>query len=224
MLRRSADGVYTSDLIAALPFVRHGFASRKAEPWPGDYSRVRQIHSNIVAVAEGETVDPEAADAIVTADSGRWIGIRTADCVPLLLADRNGRAVAAVHAGWRGTVANMAGAAVQRLKEKYGCRPEDLAAAIGPCIAKCCFKVGPEVGQQFRALFGEETDLSTIDLVEANRRQLLAAGLSPEAIDGTELCTACNAEEFHSYRRDRELSGRMVAAIALARPHSPNLR
>jgi polyphenol oxidase len=217
MLNRSAEGVYTSDLLAALPFVRHGFASRQAEGWPGEYLRVRQIHSSVVAVAEGAAVSPETADAIVTGDPGRWIGIRTADCVPLLLADRQGRAVAAVHAGWRGTVANIALATVRSLQERHGCAPGDLVAAIGPCIARCCFEVGPEVGHQFRPMFGNGTDLSRIDLVEANRRQLVDAGVPPDAIDTAELCTACNAEEFHSYRRDREISGRMVSAISLAR-------
>jgi YfiH family protein len=178
---------------------------------------VRQIHSNIVAVAVGSTVSPAEADALVTADPDRWIGIRTADCVPLLIADREGRAVAAVHAGWRGTVANIAGETVGRLGDLYGCRPEELVAAVGPCIAKCCFEVGPEVAARFEPLFEPGMDLNRIDLVEANRRQLIAAGLSPGAIDTTRLCTACDEREFHSYRRDRELSGRMVAAIALAR-------
>lgn len=218
MLRRSEQGVYTSDLLGALPFVRHGFASRLAEHWPGEYTRVRQIHSNIVAIADGKDVSPETADAIVTSGSDRWIGIRTADCVPILLADRKGRAVATVHAGWRGTVADIVGETVRRMEQLHGCDPAELVAAIGPCIAKCCFEVGREVGQQFRPILGPAAECDRIDLVEANRRQLAAAGLPPGSIDATELCTVCNAEEFHSYRRDREMSGRMVAAIALIRP------
>jgi polyphenol oxidase len=114
-------------------------------------------------------------------------------------------------------VANIAGETVRRLTNLYGCRPDELVAAIGPCIGRCCFEVGPEVSRQFLPLFPEKTDLSRIDLIEANRRQLLAAGLTPASIDITDLCTACDAGEFHSYRRDREKSGRMVAAIALAR-------
>jgi YfiH family protein len=215
MLTRSAAGVYTSQLLTELPFIRHGFASRKAEEWPGDYTRVGQVHSAVVAVAGATSVSPEKADAIITGVRGRWVGIRTADCVPLLLADRRGRAVAAVHAGWRGTVANIARESVRRLGETYGCRPQDLIAAIGPCISRCCFEVGPEVGRQFLALLGEGADLQRIDLVEANRRQLIAAGIEPESIDSSDLCTACDSGEFHSYRRDREMSGRMVAAIAL---------
>jgi YfiH family protein len=217
MLTRSPEGVYTSTLVGGLPFVRHGFATRNTPGWPGKYARVRQIHSNIVAVAEAATTTPAQADAVVTAEPDHWVGIRTADCVPLLIADRRGRAVAAVHAGWRGTVADIAGETVRRLKDLYGCSPEDLVVAIGPCIARCCFEVGPEVGERFRPLFGDGADLTRIDLAEANRRQLTAAGLPHESIDVTTLCTACDGGEFHSYRRDRELSGRMVAAIALAR-------
>jgi copper oxidase (laccase) domain-containing protein len=112
-------------------------------------------------------------------------------------------------------VADIAGETVRRFSDRYGVAPDELIAAIGPCIAKCCFAVGPDVGQKFRELFGEGTDLSRVDLVEANRRQLLAAGLRPDSIDSANLCTACDAGEFHSYRRDREISGRMVAAIAL---------
>jgi YfiH family protein len=217
MLRRSADGVYTSDLLSELPFVRHGFASRSAGDWPGHYTRVRQIHSSTIAEARGQGVSPETADALITAEVGHWIGIRTADCVPLLIADRQGRAVAAVHAGWRGTIANIASETVLSLRDRYSVQPDDLMAAIGPCIAKCCFEVGPEVGEKFRDLFGDNVDLTRVDLVEANRRQLVAAGLRPDCIDATGLCTACDAGEFHSYRRDREISGRMVAAISLAR-------
>jgi YfiH family protein len=217
MLTRSPEGVYTSDLLARLPFVRHGFASRRAESWPGDYTRVRQVHSAEVAIADQQTVRPEKADAIVTAVTGRWVGVRTADCVPLLTADRRGRAVAAVHAGWRGTVANIAGQSVRRLAETYGCRPEDLVAAIGPCISRCCFEVGPEVAEQFLPILELDSGRARIDLIEANRRQLIAAGMDRTSIDSADLCTACDSEEFHSYRRDREFSGRMVAAIALAR-------
>src|SRR5437868_3632229 len=145
MLQRSELGVYTSTLLAELPFVRHGFASRHAAGWPGDYTGVKQIHSATVAVAGEQGVNPEKADAILTGMRGQWVGIRTADCVPLLIADRQGRAVAAVHAGWRGTVAGIAGESVRKLSEVHGCRPDELIAAIGPCISRCCFEVGPEV-------------------------------------------------------------------------------
>jgi copper oxidase (laccase) domain-containing protein len=95
------------------------------------------------------------------------------------------------------------------LAENYGSEPKDLVVAIGPCIADCCFEVGPEVAAQF-SIVG-----STIDLVVVNRDQLVNSGVPADSIDLSGLCTKCSAEEFHSYRRDKELAGRMVAAISI---------
>lgn len=158
----------------------------------------------------------EQGDAVATRIPGRWVGIRTADCVPLLLADTAHRAVAAVHAGWRGTLANIAGTAIDQMREVYGTQSEDLLVAIGPCIAECCFEVGPEVAEQFEPLLKFETLPSHVDLVEANLRQLLAAGVPAEHVDVADLCTMCEADQFHSWRRDREASGRMVSAIRIS--------
>jgi hypothetical protein len=97
----------------------------------------------------------------------------------------------------------------------FGSRAADLRIAIGPCIAKCCFDVGPEVAEQFAPLFPDEPNLSRIDLVEANRRLLQQAGVNGSLIDASFACTMCSPEEFHSYRRDREGAGRMVSAIAV---------
>ncbi len=91
---------------------------------------------------------PEA-DGVMTDEHGVALVVQVADCVPLLMADPRTGAVAAVHAGWRGTAANIAAAAVRRLQQQYGCRPEDLVAAIGPCIGACCYQVGPEVREAF---------------------------------------------------------------------------
>jgi YfiH family protein len=216
MFERTAEAVFQSDLLRQLPWVRHGFATRDSDGWPGPYCHVKQVHSNFVAVADQQEGCLGQGDALITSISGRWIGIRTADCVPLLLADSQRPAVAAVHAGWRGTVANIAGEAVRRLAANYGSRPQDLLVAIGPCIAECCFEVGPEVAERFRELFPERSALARVDLVEANRRQLLSAGLAPENIDESGLCTACSPAEFHSYRRDKEAAGRMTSAISVA--------
>lgn len=199
-------------MLSGLTWLEHGFASRHAEGWPGEYGRVSQIHSTDVLVSSGPDASRKG-DALVTDSPGHWIGVRTADCVPILLADTRTHAVAAVHAGWRGTVGNIAGATLQKLAETYGTKPAEVTAAIGPCIAECCFEVGPEVAEQFATLLKFETLPSHLDLVEANLRQLVSAGVLPEHIDVAELCTMCDAEEFHSYRRDKEESGRMVSAI-----------
>jgi len=211
------DGVFRSSLLSGIPWLDHGFGSRHAVSWPGDYVRVRQVHSGTVVCVFGlhSSGDLPEADAIVTQQSDLPIGIRTADCVPVLLADPVLRCVAAVHAGWRGTLANVVAATIHRLSGQYGSRPRDLLAAIGPCIGRCCFEVGAEVAEQFAYLFPEAPALKTIDLVEANRRQLISSGLPPDQIDIAGLCTRCDAVNFHSFRRDGDQSGRMAAAIQI---------
>jgi polyphenol oxidase len=206
-----AEGVLQSELLREFPWVWHGFSSRVSEGWPGPYTSVKQIHSDVVVVSDGAGACLGQGDALVTATPGNRVGIRTADCVPILMADPVKRAVAAVHAGWRGTVAEIARRAVDRMVERFDTKAADIRAAIGPCIAQCCFEVGPEVAERF----GMPAERSRIDLVEANRRHLLAAGLPEANIDIAGLCTACDAERFHSFRRDKEASGRMVAAIGI---------
>jgi YfiH family protein len=210
MFTRTPDGVYRSSLLSSLDRLEHGFGSRQTPHWPGDYTHLKQIHSGKVVRVAAENGCAGAGDALVTADPGRFIGIRTADCVPILLADPVNRAVAAVHSGWRGTTAGIASAAVEKLAKEFGSRAVDLLAAIGPSIGPCCFEVGPEVA----ALFGF-TGRANVDLLEENRRQLLEAGVRGFNIDVSGACTACNAGDFHSWRRDRDASGRMVAAIRL---------
>ncbi len=200
------DGVYRSELLSALPWLEHGFGSKKSAHWPGEYTRVKQIHSNTVVIA-GQCV--ETGDALISNEPGRLIGIRTADCVPLLMVDRARRAVVAVHAGWRGSASNITAAAVRRLTSEFGSDPKDLAIAIGPSIGRCCFEVGPEVS----ALFGDSSE--HVDLVDVNRLQLISTGVEENNIDVCGLCTYCTSGEFHSWRRDREAAGRMVAGIGI---------
>jgi YfiH family protein len=205
-----AEGVFQSELLRELPWLWHGFGSRLSEGWPnGAYTTVKQIHSDIVVVSDGTAAGLAQGDALITATPGDRVGIRTADCVPILMVDPENRVVAAVHAGWRGTVAEIARRTVDAMQQTFGAKAADLRAAIGPCIAQCCFEVGPEVAERF----GLRAERTRIDLVDSNRRQLLSAGLMDANIDISGLCTACDAERFHSFRRDKEASGRMVAAI-----------
>ena len=115
-------------------------------------------------------------------------------------------AVAAVHAGWRGTVAKIVPKAIAAMGDRFGTMPADLHAAIGPGIGKCCYEVGPEVAEQFGL-----TGRGHIDLPEANRRQLVEAGVAPERIYVAGLCTKCHGEDFHSFRRDKDVAGRMYS-------------
>jgi YfiH family protein len=159
-------------------------------------------------------------DALISNEAGVTVGVRTADCVPILLVDQETRAIAAVHAGWRGTAAEIVLHAVEDLQTEFGANAAHLHAAIGPSIRACCYEVGRDVAEQFRPIFpeweslhGEET-CTMLDLVEANRRILVGSGVPDSQIYDCGLCTVCCPEEFHSYRRDPQDRGRMVAFIS----------
>jgi polyphenol oxidase len=190
---------------------------------------LRQIHSPVVHVVGKEPAAPATleGDGLLTREPGVLLAILTADCIPVLIADTKTRAVAALHAGWRGTVAGIAEAGVQRMREEFGTRPEDLLAAIGPGIGPCCYSVGDEVRTQFASAFGYAEELFQerpaesgtalyLDLPEANRRQLLAAGLSSEAIALTGQCTGCATGRFFSHRIEHGHTGRMMSVIGIA--------
>jgi YfiH family protein len=211
--------VYRAAALERLDWLDHGFGTRAAGAWtPEPLVWVRQVHSARCAfVGEGSGCLGEA-DCLVTDRPGFYLSIRTADCIPILLADERLHAVAAVHAGWKGTAQNIALAAVETMRHGFGSRCEDLTAAIGPGICEKCYEVGPEVATQFARWFPERTDLATrthLDLAEANRRQLVEAGIPAERIVTGAPCTACNPAEFHSWRRDRVRTGRLVSAIAI---------
>lgn len=159
-----------------------------------------------------------SADGLSTDKAAARIAVKTADCVPILLADPVKRVVAAVHAGWRGTASGIASHSVTKMAERYGCRPADLLAALGPSIGPCCFEVDPDAGLRFQPIFPEREDLdrrTTVDLREANRRLLIQAGLEPPNIASETPCTCCGGEEFHSWRRDRRPGERMFAVIEI---------
>jgi YfiH family protein len=190
-----------------------------------DVARVRQVHGHSVFVVPPGTnpgsVDADA-DAIVTTAAGVVVSVRIADCVPILLADRHGRLVAAVHAGWRGTAAGALTATVRAI-ESLGVAPRDLVAAIGPSIGPCCYQVSEDVYDVMRARWPSAPDWFTqdartswrLDLWRANYDQLELAGVSPDAISIARLCTADNLDRFYSHRREGADTGRMVAAIRL---------
>lgn len=212
--------LYQDEHLAELEWLDHGFGTREAGYWLTDdqHAALDQIHSDIVVSAEGVRGRLGTGDALVTNVAGLMVGVRTADCVPILLVDHRRRAVAAVHAGWRGTAARIAARAVDAMARDYGSRPEDLTAAIGPSIGKCCYEVGPEVVSALSAIFPEldgRPERIHLDLQEANQRILAAAGVPGARIHASRLCTRCRAEDFHSYRRDAGNAGRMLSAIGI---------
>lgn len=188
---------------------------------------VTQVHGIHVAVARRGESTPwprPQADIIVSDDPGVAIGVRVADCAPVLLHDPVKNAVGAAHAGWRGTASGAAGAAVRAMQKAFGSHASDLVAAIGPCLGACCGEVGPEVDEAFRAGGADRAsiaawftpgagDRSFLDLERANRDQLRGTGMNPDAIFASGLCTKTHRERLHSYRADRDAAGRMLGAI-----------
>ena len=208
MFYKDSRQVYRATELDALPWLIHGFGTRQSDipAWFENLATFKQIHSATVVNAEGRCGILGEGDALLEDRPGAVIAVRTADCLPILLADERHRAIAAVHAGWRGTVARIVAAAVDAMRARFGTAPGDLHAAIGPGIGKCCYQVGPEVA----AYFGEQ-GRAHISLRDANRSQLLTAGVTPERIYASNLCTMCLAGEFHSFRRDREAAGRLYS-------------
>jgi polyphenol oxidase len=211
---------------------------------------LRQFHSNLVVIADKDDANrerPRKADGVISAVAGLLVGIQTADCIPVLVADRKQRIVGAFHAGWRGTVKRIVELGVGRMRLEFGCRPQDLIAAIGPGNSRCCYSVGEEVLSEFesqfvyaRELFREVFDSDPVrakypmlfltqrapghsaigpalhlNLIEANRRQLVDAGLKPSAISITGGCTSCHGDLFFSHRASRGHTGRMMSVIGI---------
>ena len=189
--------------------------------------RLRQVHGVAVYDAGDHRADvsvpaafekwPEA-DITVSRNDSVALSVRVADCVPVLLSDRRQGAVAAIHAGWRGTAAGAVGVAIDAMRLNYGTDPAAVVAAVGPSIGPCCYEVGRELATHF-AVHADAGDWFSshsrphLDLWRATRDQLVRAGVPNGQIHVCELCTAHHPELFHSYRRDGARAGRLVAAI-----------
>jgi len=189
--------------------------------------RMRQVHGAEVFVAGRNGKDLSApsspeADIAVSDDPALALSVRTADCVPVLLADRRTGAVAAVHAGWKGTAAGAAMVAVRALASRFGTSASDIVAGVGPSIGPCCYEVGPDLTRHFSAHPDAASWFSRdakprLDLWRATRDQLVRAGVAAAQIQVCALCTFDHPRLFHSYRRDGAGAGRLVAAIRSAR-------
>ncbi len=221
-----------------------------------DLAVLHQIHSDVIHLVEKFPDGALRGDALITNSPGVLLGVQTADCVPVLLADTHRRAVAAIHAGWRGTLARIAAKTLGRMHMEFGTQPGDVIAAIGPAIHRCSYEVGPEVAQAFAGQFPQARDwfdvpreLSSgmqdgeivagegpnplkwllmtppghdppppsvqLDLVAANRWQLVDAGVRAANISASELCTACRTDLLFSHRREQGRTGRMLAVVGI---------
>ncbi|QMV19261.1 peptidoglycan editing factor PgeF [Granulicella sp. 5B5] len=201
---------------------------------------MRQVHGGTVTRIERDgspLATPEGkaiveADGLATNEPGLMLGVQTADCVPVLLADTRLHTVAAIHAGWRGTLARIAEHGVAAMERDFGSHPQDIVAAIGPAIRRCCFAVGNEVRDKFTAEFLYAPDLFVEDLIDgkpqlfmdlhtANQRQLIGAGLPPESITTLAECSACTRtaaghRRYFSHRAEHGITGRMMSVIGIA--------
>ena len=208
---------------------------------------LRQIHSDIIHCIEAPPAEFLQGDGMITSTPGALLAIQTADCLPLILVDPKHHAVGVFHAGWRGTVKRIVEKGVGEMFRRFGSRPRDLQAAIGPGIQGCCYEVGEEVREQFESQFAyaaklfrevKESDpvrekypllfLSArppghtpplkklfLDLVEANRQQLLAAGVAKKNIESLPLCTSCNIDVLFSYRAEKGKTGRLMGVAGI---------
>ena len=169
------------------------------------------------------TGDNDRCDALISNQTETLLGVKTADCVPLLMGDSRTGAFAAVHAGWRGTLASIGAHAIERLQQEFGVQPADLRVAIGPAAAACCYEVGREVIDAFQARFPACNELFTptradharIDLYKANQDQLISMGVAPERIHTSPLCTMCRTDTFFSYRREKSTQGKVGRLMAV---------
>lgn len=190
-----------------------------------------QIHTDLIRPVSKQDIMPSPAhpgevqaDGLITDVPGLCLSVFSADCIPVLLYDGRKQVIAAVHAGWRGTALGIAGKAAKMMQQDYGCRAEDIFAAIGPGISPCCFETHSDVPDSLRAGLGAGAEdfirpLSgekfSVDLKGANRRWLERAGLLSEHIAVCPACTACDGAHFFSHRRLGTVRGSMVSMIQL---------
>ncbi len=213
------------------PWLVHGFSTRLTGDflrWPTDHeiavvfgalgartAMLRQEHSNNFVLADRAwSGDRPEADAVLTDRPGVLVGVRTADCLPVLLMDPVRRAVAAVHAGWRGVASGVLPNALRGMEHAYGSRPAGIEAAIGPGIGVCCFEVGDEVAAQFDGEYVDRRRIRPhVDLLAALREQLSAAGV--DRVTACSDCTSCDLGKYYSHRAERGRTGRMLAVVGL---------
>jgi len=205
---------------------------------------LKQFHSAVIRYFEASPVEPCRGDAALTNQPGLLLAVQTADCVPIVLVDPKKRAVAAIHAGWRGTLARITEKTLGQMRMCFGSKPSDVIAAVGPSIGGCCYEVGIELVTKFTSQFPDAQEwfdeLRTgdepnplqwlnmmppghqppprnvrLDLRKANRAQLLSSGLAGKNIYLSDLCTSCHTDLLFSYRKEADRSGRLMAVAGI---------
>ena len=231
MLRKDELGVLRVSGWTGWDWLVHGFSTRSTGDfidWPSDgeicrrfgaasagTAMLKQIHSgHCVRADRAWNGDRPQADAVCTDRPRVLVGVRTADCLPILLVDPRRRAVAAVHAGWRGAAARVLPGAIESMSVEYGCRPSDIEAAIGPGIGPCCFEVGEEVAGQFpEEYIDRDGPKPHVDLAGMLRAQLRRSGVGRLTTAGH--CTSCDLDRYFSHRAEHGDTGRMLALVGM---------
>jgi hypothetical protein len=188
----------------------------------GKIVTMKQVHGDqIVEVKDKALKETGEADGMVTAGTGIHLGVLTADCVPILIVAPKHKIVAAVHAGWRGTLMGIAGKMVRQFNDSFGVRADEVEAALGPSIGACCYEVKDDVTRPLREKWGRTADAniqtregkSFVDLRSLNRAILESAGVPSTEIFQIGPCTSCASDEFFSYRRERKETGRQISFV-----------
>jgi len=203
--------IYRVRPLDSFDWLLQGFGTRHSLTWGANAATLHQIHSAVVVDAAGRSGLLGAGDALIENTPGCPVAVKSADCVPILLVDERRRAVAAVHAGWRGTAQKIVQKAVAGMRTRFASDAADLHAAIGPAIGACCYEVGAEVASQF----GVTGHKAHLDLAQINQQQLTEQGVSAARIYLAGLCTKCLEKEFYSWRRDGERAGRMLSVAGI---------
>lgn len=226
------------------PGLVHGFSGR-LEDKPGEslpiylhmaehlaLQTLKQVHGNeILVIEQCSFVQKEKeADGMITAEAGLLLGIATADCVPVLLVAPQQRLVAALHAGWRGTLQGISVRAVDRLSTDWHVNPADLWVALGPAIGGCCYEVGADIGEAMAQRWGSNTppawrsfgEKGFLDLREVNLSQITAAGVPQAQVQFVGPCTFCDSQRFASYRREGAAAKRQLSIIGWGDSSDPS--
>ena len=239
MLTRLPEGFYQSSQLCRISGLVHGYSTRAIGDMRGASARKgflrllgltdsslimgEQIHGSVVGMVGNVSArEILGVDGLVARSKSVPIGVAAADCVPLLLVDPTKGIVAAVHAGWRGTLANIASAAVGKMADQ-GSNVRDIVVSIGPHIGMCCYTVAKERIDRFVSLFGQDPKMTAysenawhLDIGWVNYRQLRDAGVLVSHIDAPPVCTSCQSDIFYSYRKDtKESFGEILAVIGM---------
>lgn len=188
------------------------------------HTYVRKVTSENRGVGIYKPRDTESVDGLITNEKGVTLVTYFADCTPLLFVDTKNKAIGAAHAGWRGTVGKIGKITVERMSDEFGTDPKDIIATVGPAINKCCYEVDEPVAEKFKALdgldfsrfvFPKDSGKYMLDLIETNRQILISAGILPENITVSDVCTRCNHDLIWSHRATNGKRGGMCALLEL---------